>query len=434
MFLTRIITFDIMEESNYQQDKQLKYQYAGVITFDLLFGNILKAMPEKEERLGFIQNLIEGFLVWIDFDDPDMESAEATAKALEIDWDDGMFLCYIDNYGSPDFTDLINDEEVNIGLMGMVSGIHTVIDSLKELHKILVDGKDLDALYTIEKFKGEGLSFLNTNVEDLKHKKSLVYTDLVNSYHEKLLSSFTDKELIVETDIKEFSRLFTSGQSNSEWDYLSERLMMPVEEINEIYENRNAVINGTYVFTFYSLDTDKRLIYAILLAIRDYINYIREEISQPKPYDGFKKVPTDRDDRILLSESATEHVEICFMELSLDINGNESGEPLMTEEDIKYFLQSNFVNFGDKYPRKKFNIGVKPHKLLKTHLGCFIVKVLSPFINREGCYISREMIKNLLKNNFIVFENDSDYSINKLYNRDVYMPSHLEKIINKKIG
>lgn len=264
----------------------------------------------------------------------------------------------------------------------------------------------------------------------LNHDKNLVFNHLVSDF--KWRKGDTDATLFAEAEHREFQRLFVSGESGKDWSYLSHRLEIPELYVEQIYRNRISVITGEYksLYVASSKDKVKHESYAVLLAARDYVTFLATPVSSIPIHSGFKSIPSAIDDRIQLSESCRNYVQDCFMELTLDINGMDTGKSLMKESDVHYFLQSNFKGFGQPLPRKTLSSSFKS----KTHLSYFVGEILRPLIGFDECFITLDSICRLMRANFLEFQDQSKDSLQTALRNRVKTPIHLLNAIydNKK--
>lgn len=259
-----------MEKSDKEKINNYLVDAAAFDTFDFLHGRFMETLPEKE-ILDFTKCFITGLESWVDFDQPEMESPKELAGLMEIKWDAGMYLFYIDTFDTSEFIESINEPDTILGLMGIVSGIHRSISNFQSLLQMLQDGKELDELYTHRK---ADVSFIKTNEKDIEHSKMMLYSDLISGYDQMLELQPEKEEFILNNEVKEFERLFESGQSKVDWTYLSKRMLIPIDQIEQIYQDRHGITQGDYLFTQFSFDRDERLNYAILLGVREYISFL----------------------------------------------------------------------------------------------------------------------------------------------------------------
>tara|TARA_R110002072_G_scaffold288828_2_gene455129 strand:+ start:10350 stop:11675 length:1326 start_codon:yes stop_codon:yes gene_type:complete len=432
-----------MEDANLEYEKNvLVFTTSGMVTYDLKIRNVINILGNNDPKK-YITKLIVMMKNFIDVENPEIKPIISFAKKYGIEWDETKYLDYIKILHSPDYMVLLNDElktnNVNASLLGMFSAIPLIINTLKNLEVQLNNGVELSDFY--KQNTSEWFATMNQN--DLFHIKTEILEALKVNYT-NTIRGLGNKEMFVVDEIQLFSKFLSSEDSTTDWQLLSKRLNMPVDVVKDAYNARREVIVGQHSSTLFSMDRYKRFDFALILAIQDYINYIREEISQPKPYDGFKKKPVEKDDRIQLSDAAKDYVEDCFYHLCLDKHGNTKGKALIEEDDIKYLLQANFANFGDKIPRRKLKVGLQ-----KTHFSYFIGLMLRPLANMgqkkmvipsNGDNKERLMkpqmyfddIANLLKNNFVYFEDDSMEDIKKALVRQTQPPLFLEKALKEK--
>ena len=263
-----------MGKLDQDKDKWFTVDSFSMNIFDFIHDLFLQNLPDSD-LIEYTKFFISDIKYSIDFEEVVVDFPKLLAEVMKVDWDQGMYLFYIDTYGTDVFDDSINEDDTILGLMGIVAGIHTSIKNLEDLQRQLESDKELDDLYKHQK---AGVSFIQTNGSDIEHSKSQLYKDLINGYEQMVELQPDNVKSIVANDVKEFGRLFESGQSNLDWSYLAERMFLSVADVESIYQERNGVLMGSYKFNQFSFDRDKRLNYAMLLGVQDYIKFITNSL------------------------------------------------------------------------------------------------------------------------------------------------------------
>ncbi len=256
-----------------KNDPLNNYYSSSIAVFEILQRSTYAMMPKMlDEQKEHLINMKEGFEDLVNLTDPDIESVSGIAAILNIKFNQNLFLHYIQHNSENKFQELLSEDNVNIDLLGLVSGIQASVISVSNTLSKLDKGIKLDEFYT--DFK-PGSSFVFGNINDLNYSVVTIYNDLVES-HKETLSNIEDIKFYEDVEYKEFNRLFIPGQKSSGWEYLADRLGFKEVEIETIYLNRMPVINGTYVFTFFDTERDRRLDYATLIAVRKYLEFLTD--------------------------------------------------------------------------------------------------------------------------------------------------------------
>lgn len=245
---------------------------------------------------------------------------------------------------------------------------------------------------------------------EMQHTMKVLCNRLVDTFNATMELRSTNKKMYIESELMEFERMFRTGEGTVDWSYLSKRMNLSEAGLEELYKHRFDVINGRHqLVTEYNRDLFLK--YGVLLGMLKYMDFLRDYINMPRLYDKYRLVSPDVDERIDLSEEGRLYVKECMQELLLDIDGKDKGSPIMSQEDITYFLGANFKGFTDS--------GMVPHKLFKTrfkvneHLARFIYQMMYPLMVRPDCYVTYDQIRDLIIHNFDGFQNPKSTSVER---------------------
>lgn len=366
--------------------------------------NSLYEKETKEERMSYVEI---GILVYENLisTSPDESVAKPFVEQHNIKWNTEEYRRYNEAVRNNTEGELLKDSGINKNLLAIIIAFGYIIQESKLILEKLekADGYKEGGLFLIPGITNQ---FVSLNKEDIDDIETVNFEQLKEVFKIRSESKFTDKTLFVNKEIEEFSRLFRSGESDKGWDYLAKRLLCTEKDIEQMYQSRNEIILGTYDHTLIDEDTDKRIDYGKLLAIRKYINYLEEsDFSENTP---LIKARHDRksilDGRIILKDKETEFIERCFMLLALDERWSEAGTARMDPKEIMYLLQSNFTGFGDKVPRKKFSLPMDV-----THLPYFIRLVLEGLRGLKGKKLKSQIDKRQFRNVYV--DNFEGYDI-----------------------
>jgi len=173
--------------------------------------------------------------------------------------------------------DLLKDKKTDVPLLAFMSAIDMVNKNAEEVFEKLKEGNCfIQGDYLI--IDGLVNPFIRPNCEECEEIESEVYKELLMMFNDTTSHPYADREMYIETEIKEFSRLFKGYESSKGWKYLCKRLNKPVEKLEELYNNRNEVIDGTYTNSYFYKNNKKRIIYGKLLAIKKYIEFLKLQL------------------------------------------------------------------------------------------------------------------------------------------------------------
>lgn len=264
---------------------------------------------------------------------------------------------------------------------------------------------------------------------EMQHTMKVLCNRLVDTFNATIKLRSTNKKMYIESELTEFERMFRTGEGTVDWSYLSKRMNLSEAGLEELYKHRFDVINGRHQFVP-EYNRDLFLKYGVLLGMLNYMDFLRDYINMPRLYDKYRLVSPDVDERIDLSEEGRLYVKECMQELLLDIDGKDKGSPIMSQEDIIYFLGANFKGFTDSgtVPYKLFDTGF----VRKAHLAHFIYLVMDPLRVTKNCFVGYDNISALIINNFKGFQDQSIESVQRTMRKATKIPAHILSAIKAR--
>lgn len=251
---------------------QLEYNRAALATLEMVLTSVFATAQQMSNGLlDHLRHSREGIADLLNPVDPDLESVDGIAQLFGFKFDRQLYHAYLKITGEDQFLEALFKPEADLDHLGLVSGLQTAEVILLDTIKDIEGGKDLDELYTDF---SSGSTFVVGNMLDLDYGWTAVRNELHSHGKENLAEEFKDNDFNKTIEREEFIRLFLSGNEQHNWMYIADRLGLTTDQITKVYQERNAVLNGTFVKTYYSTDRDQRFHYAVLLAVRDYIRSI----------------------------------------------------------------------------------------------------------------------------------------------------------------
>ncbi len=258
-----------------------EYISFGTQVFDKLNNAYWEVLQNAEDRLAFTEQMISSNL---DIMSP-VPSEQAMMlvyylaqqhQVLDI-WDDQLFDEYKQAIVDGKEREILDNTIADVRMFAFVSAINFVTRGIENVRDELKQGKGImqgDFLVM-----GEVANpLLKPNLDDLENIKLESYNALINYFKTQIAFPFADKELFIQTEIAEFSRFFSNHESHKGWEYLCKRLAESEEDIEELYKNRSEIIDGTYTFSLFDREGDRRAIYGALLGVKEYLKFLNVQI------------------------------------------------------------------------------------------------------------------------------------------------------------
>jgi len=318
---------------------------------------------------------------------------------------------------STDFYNVVKTDEYDLQTACFISGIRMIREEVKRILNAMAEGKkagiyeipensdssshqnkiSIKCLYLVDGLENPMVEINKDDLDDLVTNNYHLLTDF---FYAQMENEFVNKDLFIESEYNEFKKLFASDKPAGGWKYLSNRLGTTEQNLDALWNLRYDVIQGTYIATHYNFNTSKRINYGWLLSSLKYIDFLKA------PQDkilaqAFNRKNRPIDDRIILIDNKEEdYISACFNLFALDISYMTKGKPMMSEEDVNYFLRSNFTGFGELCKRKKFDPPLKA----KKHLVAFVRQVFN-FLDAGMRRHEIDKYRAVVVDNFNGFEN-----------------------------
>ncbi len=255
-----------------------------------------QALANTQEREMNTKQLLEKYT--------NILSTHSSTEALELiqfltkeykvvaKWNSEHFNAYKKAIWTGKELELLKSKNSDTRLLAFLSAINFLIKSIQEVYQHLIDGKGTveGDLFIIPDVRNP---IFTENLEDLEEIKTTCYSQLIKTFEEKVNYRFADKKFLFNFELNEFSRLFSSHKTSADWSYLKERLYAESEdEIEEFYQSRIKIIDGSYLECCLEIDDAKRILYGKMLAIKEYLRFLNEELNKNQKTNSGKKVVT----------------------------------------------------------------------------------------------------------------------------------------------
>ncbi|MGP8215351.1 MAG: hypothetical protein ACLQQ4_07300 [Bacteroidia bacterium] len=275
-----------------------------------------------------------------------LTSLEELASGIGIEWDSKLFMKYTSEMVA-DKT--LSGEDTNRALLGLGNVFIWLVSDLEEALEGIRNKKyykEGDYL-----FVGDMINPVLSFNESIANKMYVEHAEKLREYYSRQINSpAVNKELFKKTELREFSRLLETQSNSNDWTYLSERLGFGVDAVREIYQYRVDVIHGKYGKYLLLKDNESALDKcSLLLAVIDYIAYLKDvgikppEKTASRVTENTIELPRIGDLNKIdfgVSKKVTENY---LLALSSQVG---AGEPIMKEEDVKYWLRKDWAGFA----------------------------------------------------------------------------------------
>lgn len=269
-----------MDTDNSSLTADIEYIEFGTFIYDKLYQSYWKGLPTMKDRLFLTQQIIDGYKDTLS----DNTSKQALLlveflarqyEAIEI-WDVDQFKIYKKAIANNSEMELLNAGGTNIRFLAFLRAIQLVIENIEIVYDNLRQGKGImqGDLFIIENIRNP---LFTLNADDLEDIKTTCYNQLTDAFENKINNPYADTNLFIETEIKEFSRLFNPQESSKGWEYLTERLSCnSTSDVEDLYQMRMKIIDGTYIHSLLDQQGDQRIICGKLFAIKEYVKYLKQ--------------------------------------------------------------------------------------------------------------------------------------------------------------
>lgn len=194
-----------------------------------------------------------------------LELAQALTKMIGGRWDEVYYLTIIDTVTNGTW-DAMEDTEVNIELLAVVSGLLEAGLVLKELSELIGTGNEIPPIYT------EGrIEFIQANMQQRYEMERVLFWKLLDDYLDMSFKSNLERDWYLDNDRAELELILKSVPIGHDWSYIAQRLGATSTVVEAAYQKRNDFLLQNVGQDYRSIDVSGRRSLAILRAVQNYL-------------------------------------------------------------------------------------------------------------------------------------------------------------------